>query len=335
VSLSRRDLLCRLGMGSVAVAAGGPAAAVSTAEAPAARAAQAPSSQPGVREYWIAARNVRWSIVPTGRDAWKGGKVKNVAYDALAYVACTPNWEQPLPPGGVGDNVGIPGPVLRGSPGDTLRVHFRNEDTKYKMPHTMHPHGVHYTPDHDGTYMGIYSRASGAVKPGGSHTYEWIVSEDSVGVWPYHDHGPMEMMSTNLGLFGAIVVRPRDEPPPDVEHTIFFHMYMPADIKARKAFSAINGRAYAGNTPTPTARVGQNVAFNVLTLGSELHTFHIHGHRWPDATTADGFGDATGLLPSQGLRLRFREQDPGRWLYHCHVMSHMEAGMVGYYLVSP
>ena len=29
------------------------------------------------------------------------------------------------------------------------------------------------------------------------------------------------------------------------------------------------------------------VAFNVLTLGSELHTFHIHGHRWKDAAGAD------------------------------------------------
>ena len=327
MSLSRRDLLCRLGMGSAAVAA---PVRLTT---PRARAAQAPPSTPGVREYWIAARNVRWSIIPTGRDAWKGKKVKNITYDALAYVACTPTWEQPLPPGGIGDNAGIPGPVLRASPGDTLRIHFRNEDAKHKMAHTMHPHGVHYAPDHDGTYMGVYSRRSGAVAPGETWTYEWTAGEDSIGVWPYHDHGPMEMMSTGMGLFGAIVVRPRDEPPPDVEHTIFFHMYMPSDIGARKAFSAINGRAYAGNTPTPTARVGQDVAFNVLTLGSEIHTFHIHGHRWKDASGADV--DAPGLLPSQGLRARFREQDPGRWLYHCHVMTHMEAGMVGYYLVSP
>ena len=163
------------------------------------------------------------------------------------------------------------------------------------MPHTMHPHGVHYPPDHDGTYMGIYSRKSGAVGVGETWTYEWTAGEDSIGVWPYHDHGPMEMMSTNLGLFGAIVIRPRDEPSPDVEHTIFFHMYMPAEIKARKAFSAINGRAYAGNTPTPTAAAGQDVAFNVLTLGSELHTFHIHGHRWKDAAGADV--DSPDLAP--------------------------------------
>ncbi|HEY6761257.1 MAG TPA: multicopper oxidase domain-containing protein [Baekduia sp.] len=335
MTLSRRDLLCRLGMGSMAVAAGGGGAVATAAAGPGARAAQAPSAAAGptVREYWVAARNVRWKIVPTGRDAWKRKAIKNVTYDALAYVACTPNWEQPLPPGGVGDNAGIPGPVLRGYPGDTLRVHFRNEDKTYNMPHTMHPHGVGYTPDHDGTYMGLSTRPSGAVPVGKTWTYEWDVRNDSIGVWPYHDHGPMEMMSTNLGLFGAIVIRPREEPPPDVEHTIYFHMYMPADVKARKAFSAINGRAYAGNTPTPAARVGQDVAFNVLTLGNELHTFHIHGHRWKDP--AGAWVDAPDLSPSQGIRVRYVEDAPGRWLYHCHVMSHMEQGMVGFYDVSP
>jgi FtsP/CotA-like multicopper oxidase with cupredoxin domain len=34
------------------------------------------------------------------------------------------------------------------------------------------------------------------------------------------------------------------------------------------------------------------------------------------------------------VRIRFTEDAPGRWLYHCHVMTHMEQGMVGYYLVS-
>ncbi len=58
---------------------------------------------------------------------------------------------------------------------------------------------------------------------------------------------------------------------------------------------------------------------------------------WEQRTLKDAAGadvDAPDLSPSQGLRIRFREQDPGRWLYHCHVMTHMEAGMVGYYLVS-
>jgi FtsP/CotA-like multicopper oxidase with cupredoxin domain len=100
-----------------------------------------------------------------------------------------------------------------------------------------------------------------------------------------------------------------------------------------RSFSAINGRAFAGNTPTIRAKVGDDVAINVLTLGSEFHTFHIHGHRW-----TDGRGrvvDNPSLGPAEAFRARFREDAPGRWLYHCHVSEHMHHGMVGYYVVDP
>jgi FtsP/CotA-like multicopper oxidase with cupredoxin domain len=77
--------------------------------------------------------------------------------------------------------------------------------------------------------------------------------------------------------------------------------------------------------------VGSDVAFNVLTLGSEFHTFHVHGHRWLDRARAPTDDPTFG--PAEGLRARFREDAAGRWLYHCHVFEHMMNGMVGYYLV--
>ena len=36
----------------------------------------------------------------------------------------------------------IPGPLLRARVGDRLLVHFKNLDTLYKRPHSMHFHGV-------------------------------------------------------------------------------------------------------------------------------------------------------------------------------------------------
>ena len=35
------------------------------------------------------------------------------------------------------------------------------------------------------------------------------------------------------------------------------------------------------------------------------------------------------------ISARFIEDNPGRWLYHCHVFSHQDAGMAGWYMVSP
>ena len=53
-----------------------------------------------------------------------------------------------------------------------------------------------------------------------------------------------------------------------------------------RAFQAINGRTFAGNTPTIEARVGQDVALHVIGMDNNFHDFHIHGHRWKDAAGA-------------------------------------------------
>ena len=90
-------------------------------------------------------------------------------------------------------------------------------------------------------------------------------------------------------------------------------------------------RSFAGNTPTFTARVGQDVAWHVIGGDGNFHTFHVHGHRWRDA--AGTFVDNPGFGPNEQLTARWREDNPGRWLYHCHVFQHQDAGMAGWYLV--
>ena len=53
-------------------------------------------------------------------------------------------------------------------------------------------------------------------------------------------------------------------------------------------FQAIDGRAFVGNTPVFHSRVGELVQWDVMAMGSEHHTFHVHGHRWsdPDGATS-------------------------------------------------
>ena len=99
--------------------------------------------------------------------------------------------------------------MLTAEVGDVLVVHFRNGDTKLRQAVTMHPHGVKYNPEYDGAYMGEFTRAGGFIAPGESFTYQWECTPDSVGAWPYHDHGPNHTLNTFRGLFGSIVVRPR------------------------------------------------------------------------------------------------------------------------------
>ena len=289
-----------------------------------------PEPQPGgrKREYWIQARTRSWDVAPTGRDDWHGEKIAGKrTFRALVY--------QQMLPGFAGENgaPSIPGPTLHAEVGDTLVVHFRNAAETLGQALTMHPHGVRYTPDYDGVFLGDHTRIGGFVAPGEEFTYTWEATPDSVGVWPYHDHGPNHTLNTFRGAFGAVIVRERGAKVPDVEQVLFLHSLLPPVTGLPRAFQAINGRTAAGNTPTIQARVGQDVALHVIGMDDEFHDFHIHGHRWRDASGT--FVDTPAVGPNETITARFTEDNPGRWLYHCHVFSHQDGGMAGWYLVTP
>ena len=118
---------------------------------------------------------------------------------------------------------------------------------------------------------------------------------------------------------------------PDRVYTLFVHQLPPPVTRLPGNFHCVNGRAYAGNTPTITARVGQDVEIHAFGMDSNFHTFHIHGHRWRDP--AGAFIDNPAMGPNESVTARFVEDNPGRWMYHCHVFSHQDAGMAGWYVV--
>jgi FtsP/CotA-like multicopper oxidase with cupredoxin domain len=276
------------------------------------------------RQYWIRAEQRGWNIVPTGRDEMMDKPIKgDTSYKAYTYRAYTPNFGRPL------NNGKIPGPLIEANVGETVAVHFQN---KLDVPVTMHPHGIFYTEEMDGAYKGKYTDPGGFVQPGRSFTYIWDARPGTEGIWLYHDHGPLDPVPVYKGLFGPLIIRDPSKPRPDVEFFLFMHSLQPIATNLNKLFACFNGRAYAGNTPTVRARVGQRVAFHVIALDNDFHTFHIHGHRWrdPDGTIID----TKTLGPGDSSTFEFIENNPGRWFYHCHVFSHLHMGMNGWYIVS-
>jgi manganese oxidase len=287
-----------------------------------------PEPQPGGRrrEYWLAARTVPWNIAPSGRDEWMNRRLPGRrTMRAFVYQPFSAGFARPI------GRPRIPGPTLYAEVGDVVVVHFRNIERRLRQAVTVHPHGVRYNPEYDGAYLGDFTRAGGFVGPDEEFTYVWEATPDSVGAWPYHDHGPNHTLNTFRGLFGAVIVREKGAPAPDVEQVLFLHSLLPPVTGIQRAFQCINGRSGAGNTPTIRARVGQHVAMHVIGMDNEFHTFHIHGHRWRDASGA--FVDCPTLGPNETITASFTEDNPGRWLYHCHVPSHMDAGMAGWYIV--
>ena len=287
----------------------------------------APTASAAVRQYWIAAVPVTWNMIPNQRDAMTGMEYSptDTVFPTVVYRKYSPHWRrvERNAPASTSNQDLIPGPLIHGRVGDRILVHFKNLDYAFMRPHSMHFHGVHYRPSSDGAYVPGFSGRDADVKPGQTWTYTLTVGSDSFGVWPYHDHSPSMDESIQGGMWGMLSILGRGEKPPDREFEVVF--------APMGDFQTIDGRAFVGNTPVFTSVVGQTVQWDVMAMGSEHHTFHVHGHRWiaPDGTPTD----TKTVGPAETFRIRWKEEDPGTWLYHCHVEAHMMAGMIGIYRV--
>jgi FtsP/CotA-like multicopper oxidase with cupredoxin domain len=288
--------------------------------------AAAPNAGAAIREYWVAAVPVTWNMVPNGFDDISGTRYApaQTVMPTVVYRRFSPHWRTPLPntPTGGNQNL-IPGPLLRARVGDRIVVHFKNLDTATRHSHSMHFHGVRYAPSSDGAFVPGVSGRDGDVMPGMSWTYKLTALPTSVGAWPYHDHSRAMDESIAGGMYGMLSILGRHEQAPDREFVVVFAAMGP--------FQSIDGRAFVGNTPVFRSTVGDLVQWDVMAMGSEHHSFHVHGHRW--ITPGGVPRDTVTVGPAESFRVRWREADPGRWLYHCHVEDHMAAGMIGIYTV--
>ena len=301
-----------------------------------------------------------------------GNRIGRV-YRKAVYREYTDGSFTRLKPRGPNDeHLGILGPVIRAEVGDTIKFVFKNNT---RFPVSVHPHGVFYdkasegAPYADGT--GAANKGDDGVAPGATYTYTWNVPEragpgpmdGSSALWMYHSHVD-EPGDTNAGLIGPMVITKKgmakpDGSPVDVDRELFTlftvfdentSTYLASNIKefAGKPSSvnpdddgfiesnkmhSINGYSY-GNLPGLTMRVGQRVRWYVIGQGTEvdLHTPHWHGN----TVLINGMRtDVAELLPMSMKVADMVPDNPGTWLFHCHVNDHILAGMQATYTVTP
>ncbi len=171
-----------------------------------------PTAAARTRTFWIAAVPVTWDVAPNGHDAIEGEEVdpERRRLTTIAYRAYTRRSAKPVRRRAPHEQ-GILGPLLRVRVGDDVVVHFRNADTHFRRPHSMHFHGLHYRVGSDGAYVPGFSGPGGNVRPGRTFTYRLRAGGDSRGVWSYHDHSPSMGPSIEGGLYGAVSVAGRRE----------------------------------------------------------------------------------------------------------------------------
>jgi len=113
----------------------------------------------------------------------------------------------------------IPGPTIRVTEGDLVRIRVINSNEN-SNPHSLHTHSIHYAKN-DGVSMGGYP--GGAISPGRSYTYEFIAQP--YGVYPYHCHVDPIADHINRGLYGMMIIDPKEPRPQMSEMAMLLNGY--------------------------------------------------------------------------------------------------------------
>ncbi|XP_055420015.1 hephaestin [Bubalus kerabau] len=179
------------------------------------------------RVYYLGIQDVRWNYAPKGRNIITnqplesdivaasflksdknriGNSYKKTIYKEYKDGSYMDEMVQPA-------WLGFLGPVLRAEVGDVILIHLKNFATR---PYTIHPHGVFYEKDSEGSLYPDGSsgwlKADDSVPPGGSHIYNWTIPEGHAPTdadpacltWVYHSHvdAPRDIAT---GLIGPLI----------------------------------------------------------------------------------------------------------------------------------
>lgn len=221
----------------------------------------------------------------------------------------------------------IPGPTIRCTEGDRIRINFVNGSGH---PHTMHFHGIHPA-NMDGVYEVIQS----------GETFVYEFDAEPFGVHEYHCHIMPLAKHISKGLYGAFIVDPKDgwAQPADQE-LVMVMSGNDVDFDGGNDFYNVNFIPFHYDRHPIPIKVGELVrVFLINMLEFDLiNSFHLHAnffHWYPTGTslTPSEFTDTIILGQAQRGMLEFRYKFPGKYMFHAHVSEFAELGWTGVFQV--
>jgi manganese oxidase len=219
----------------------------------------------------------------------------------------------------------IPGPTIRATEGDTVKITLINNGSKF---HSIHTHGIHPS-EMDGVFEGI--------APGGKFTYEFTA--EPFGVFPYHCHmQPLEEHITH-GLYGVYIVDPKEGRPPADEMVMVMNGY-DTDFDTENNFYTVNGIPYYymhHPIQIDKNRLIRIYLVNMLEF-DPLNNFHLHANMFDFYRTGtklvpDEYTDIVSMNQAERGILEFSYKFPGLYMFHAHKTEFAEKGWTGLFLV--
>lgn len=220
----------------------------------------------------------------------------------------------------------VPGPTIRATEGDRVKVTFRNLGTH---PHSIHFHGWH-PPAMDGALVGQQ------VEPGATFVYEF--DADPFGLHLYHCHTVPLKRHIHKGLYGAFIVDPRSSSgsrPPADEMVMVMNAF-DTTFDAENEVYAVNTVANAYLHDPIRVTVGRRVRIYLVNVTEfdPINSLHLHGMFFDVYRTGTSLtpGDRTDtLMLCQGERaiIETTFRYPGEFMFHAHQSEFAELGWMG------
>jgi len=243
----------------------------------------------------------------------------------------------------------VPGPSLRVTEGDRVRIVFRNDGSH---PHSMHFHGIH-----SARVDGV--PGAGVIAPGEQFVYEFDAAP--FGCHLYHCHALPLKRHIHKGLYGAFVIDP--DPALHPEHALAARSRLLGTLENKEwqeFVMVMNGfdtnfdgenEVYAVNTvghhfAKHPIRVVRSKPVRIYLVNvvefDPINSLHLH------ANFFDYYDHGTTLTPTlrtvdtvmqcQGQRgiveFTFKEHDPGLYMFHAHQSEFAELGWMGMFDVT-
>ncbi|MBI5223495.1 multicopper oxidase domain-containing protein [Candidatus Micrarchaeota archaeon] len=250
-----------------------------------------------LREYWIYAVDKKIEVAP------------GVFFDAWAY------------------NNQVPGPTIRATQGDTIKIYFTNNGSK---PHTVHFHGFHPA-DMDG------SMSPDFVDPGKNFTYEF--KAEPAGVHLFHCHSTPLKDHISKGLYGMFIIDPKNSREPANELIMIMNAF-DTNYDGENEIYAVNTRAFYYLERPIKVKKDELVRIYIgnMVENDPINSIHIHGNFFDEYRTgtrneSDAFTDIIELGQGERSMLEMRFPYSGKYMFHAHQSEFADKGWMSMFEV--
>ncbi len=106
------------------------------------------------------------------------------------------------------------------------------------------------------------------------------------------------------------------------------------ELVEKKLVWAFNGLVGMQKEPLARIPLGRTATINMVNKTAFSHAMHLHGHHFR-VIERDGkpvanapWRDTELVLRNEQVKIALVADNPGKWLFHCHMLEHVAAGMI-------